>query len=77
MSVRGITGVQQPRPQRAEPGGRMLRHMTTRTGWLGHKEIPQPALVRRERLGPRVDWLDCMLALWIAEAMLEAEGEDR
>lgn len=55
----------------------MLRHMTTRTGWLGHKEIPQPALVRRERLGPRVDWLDCMLALWIAEAMLEAEGEDR
>jgi len=45
--------------------------MALATGWLGHRGIPQPALVRREYPGPRVDWFDCVLAIWIAEAMLD------
>ncbi len=40
------------------------------TGWLGHREIPRPAVVQREPLLSKADWLDCVLAIWIAEAML-------
>lgn len=77
MSVRGITGMQRPR-ELPRAGPRSYRQsMATMTGWLGHQEIPQPARVRREHPGPHVDWLDCLLALWIAEAMLASDGEDR
>lgn len=77
MRVRGITGLQRPRPLRPRDAWAYVEAMTTVTGWLGHQEIPQPARVRREHPGPHVDWLDCLLALWIAEAMLDADGEDR
>ena len=50
--------------------------MAVVTGWLGHKDIPQPARVRREYTRPHIDWLDCLLAIWIAEAMLEGGPED-
>ena len=45
--------------------------MAVSTGWLGHQDIPQPARVRREYPRRNADWLDCLLAIWIAEAMLE------
>lgn len=45
--------------------------MAVSTGWLGHQEIPQPARVRREYPRRNADWLDCLLAIWIAEAMLD------
>jgi hypothetical protein len=50
--------------------------MAVDTGWLGHTDIPQPARVRREYPQPHIDWLDCLLAIWIAEAMLEAGPEE-
>ncbi|MBI2973759.1 MAG: hypothetical protein HYY39_08260 [Armatimonadetes bacterium] len=50
----------------------MNRHdRTTKQGWIGHREIPRPAVVRREHRHTKTDWLDCLLAIWIAEAMLE------
>ena len=39
---------------------------------MGHTEIPRPAVVRRERQRTYTDRLDCLLAIWIAEAMLES-----
>ncbi|MDQ7844180.1 MAG: hypothetical protein QN141_09315 [Armatimonadota bacterium] len=54
----------------------MLRPMTGLSGWLGHKDIPRPALVRQEYPRPLVDGLDCLLALWIAEAMLDGGTGD-
>lgn len=42
------------------------------SGWMGHTEIPRPAVVRRERQRKYTDWLDCLLAIWIAEATLES-----
>jgi hypothetical protein len=47
------------------------------TGWMGHRDIPRPALVRREQRRAATDWLDCVLTLWIAEAMLESLGRHR
>ncbi len=48
---------------------------TTRTappsGWLGHRGIPRPAVVRREHRSAPADGLDCLLAIWIAQAMLD------
>lgn len=41
------------------------------TGWLGHRNIPRPAVVCRERRSTPTDGLDCLLAIWIAQAMLE------
>ncbi len=41
------------------------------TGWMGHRDIPRPAVVRREQPRKHADWLDCLLTIWIAEAMLE------
>jgi hypothetical protein len=48
-----------------------------RTGWMGHRDIPRPALVRREHRRTATDWLDCVLTIWIAEAMLESFGRHR
>ncbi|HEX4840716.1 MAG TPA: hypothetical protein VFV60_00980 [bacterium] len=42
------------------------------TGWMGHRDIPRPPLVRREHRHKATDWLDCVLTIWIAEAMLES-----
>jgi len=42
------------------------------TGWMGHRDIPRPPLVRREHRRAATDWLDCVLTIWIAEAMLES-----
>jgi hypothetical protein len=39
---------------------------------MGHAGIPRPAVVRRERPRRHADWLDCLLAIWIAEATLES-----
>lgn len=55
---------------------RMLRYMTPVIGWLGHKDIPQPPLVRQEYPRPHMDGLDCLLAIWIAEAMLDGGAGD-
>jgi len=44
---------------------------------MGHREIPRPALVRREHRRTTTDWLDCVLTIWIAEAMLESFGRHR
>jgi hypothetical protein len=44
------------------------------TGWMGHRDIPRPALVRREHRRTETDWLDCVLTIWIAEAMLQSFG---
>ncbi len=44
------------------------------TGWMGHRDIPRPALVRREHRQTPADWLDCVLTIWIAEAMLDSFG---
>jgi len=46
------------------------------TGWLGHKDIPRPALVRQEYPRAHIDGLDCLLAIWIAEAMLDPSSPD-
>lgn len=50
--------------------------MAISTGWLGHQNIAQPARVRREHPRGPIDWLDCLLAIWIAEAMLDAPSLD-
>ncbi len=50
----------------------MDRHtVAQKTGWLGHREIPRPTIVQREHSSRDADQLDCLLAIWIAEAMLE------
>lgn len=51
--------------------------MAVSTGWLGHQDIPRPACVRREYPRGHTDWLDCLLAIWIAEAMLDVPPLDR
>ena len=47
------------------------------SGWLGHRSIPRPAVVRREHRSRRTDGLDCLLAIWIAQAMLETSVRGR
>jgi len=76
VNVSGITGLRRLRARRLRARGRMLRQMTPVTGWLGHKDIPRPALVRQESLRAQVDGLDCLLAIWIAEAMLDGRRGD-
>jgi hypothetical protein len=36
-----------------------------------HPRIPRPRRLRRERLPAALDGLDCLLAIWIAQAMLD------
>ncbi len=48
--------------------------VTQKTGWLGHREISRPAMAPRECHPGNVDWLDCLLAVWIAEAMLDEDS---
>ena len=76
MGVRGITAMRRRPAQQRRARSRTVTIMTVGTGWLGHKDIPRPARVLREYARQSVDWLDCLLALWIAEAMLGDPEEE-
>ena len=45
---------------------------TLPAGWMGHRDIPRPAVVRRESLRSQADWFDCLLTIWIAQAALDS-----
>jgi hypothetical protein len=50
---------------------------TLPAGWMGHRDIPRPAVVRREPRRAQADWLDCLLTIWIAQATLDSEPGER
>jgi len=50
--------------------------LADRQAWNFYHPSGRLPLADRERVSPRVDPFDCLLALWIAEAML-CEGRER